>query len=201
MENESKSFWFTLTSILILSNLLVYAFTSIVGGSFITTNINLLMLLGQSNFLVMKGWYWQFFTSMFIHVNIIHLLGNMLFLLIFGLKAEELFSKKLYLGIYFISGLLGNILSLLMGPYVISAGASGAIFGLFGACVIYIRKSIKQSILGALIYSFYLFIMTMGANVNFLSHFGGLIAGLIIGYLEAKKEEKYFNNRKVEFLF
>jgi len=201
MENESKSFWFTLTSILILSNLLVYAFTSIIGGSFITTNINLLMLLGQSNFLVMKGWYWQFFTSMFIHVNIIHLLGNMLFLLIFGLKAEELFSKKLYLGIYFISGLLGNLLSLLMGPYVISAGASGAIFGLFGACVIYIRKSIKQSILGALIYSFYLFIMTMGANVNFLSHFGGLIAGLIIGYLEAKKEEKYFNNRKVEFLF
>jgi rhomboid protease GluP len=192
MHSESKSFWFTITGMLILSNLLAYALTSIIGENFITTNIDIIMLFGQSNFLVMKGWYWQFFTSMFIHVNIIHLLGNMLFLLIFGLKAEELFSKKLYLGIYFASGFLGNLLSLLMGPYAVSAGASGAIFGLFGACVIYIRKSIKQSILGALIYSFYLFIMTVGANVNFLSHFGGLTAGLIIGYLQAKKEEKYF---------
>ena len=192
MHSENKSFWFTTTGMLILSNLLVYMLTSIIGKNFITTNIDIIMLFGQSNFLVMKGWYWQFFTSMFIHVNIIHLLGNMLFLLIFGLKAEELFSKKLYLGIYFASGFLGNLLSLLIGPYAVSAGASGAIFGLFGACVIYIRKSIKQSILGALIYSFYLFIMTMGANVNFISHFGGLTAGLIIGYLQAKKEEKYF---------
>jgi rhomboid protease GluP len=192
MHSESKSFWLTITGMLILSNLLAYALTSIIGENFITTNIDLIMLFGQSNFLVMKGWYWQFFTSMFIHVNIIHLLGNMLFLLIFGLKAEELFSKKLYLGIYFASGFLGNLLSLLMGPYAVSAGASGAIFGLFGACVIYIRKSIKQSILGALIYSFYLFIMTVGANANFISHFGGLTAGLIIGYLQAKKEEKYF---------
>ncbi|MEM2896245.1 MAG: rhomboid family intramembrane serine protease, partial [Candidatus Bathyarchaeia archaeon] len=78
------------------------------------------------------------------------------------------------------------------GPYAVSAGASGAIFGLFGACVVYIRKAIKQSILGALIYSFYIFMITMGANVNFLSHFGGLIVGLITGYLKAKREEKYF---------
>ncbi|MEM3507127.1 MAG: rhomboid family intramembrane serine protease [Candidatus Bathyarchaeia archaeon] len=192
MFNENRSFWSTITNMLILSNLLAYMFTSIAGRNFITTKIDLIMLLGQSNFLVIKGWHWQLFTSMFIHVNIIHLLGNMLFLLIFGLKAEELFSKKLYLGIYFSSGLLGNLLSLLMGPYTISAGASGAIFGLFGACVTYMRKTAKQSILGALIYSFYLFIITMGANVNFLSHFGGLIAGLTIGYLQARKEEKYF---------
>lgn len=192
MCNKGKSFWFTVTGTLILSNLSAYALTSIIGKSFITTNVSLILLFGQSNFLVMEGWYWQFFTSMFVHVNIIHLLGNMLFLLIFGLRAEELFSKKIYVGIYFISGFFGNLLSLFMGPYAVSAGASGAIFGLFGACVVYIRKAIKQSILGALIYSFYIFMITMGANVNFLSHFGGLIVGLITGYLKAKREEKYF---------
>jgi len=173
----------------------VYAYTSIVGGNFIEpfrTNDYLLLSLGQVNALTINGHYWQLLTSMFIHINIIHLFGNMLFLLIFGFRAEEFFSPEEFFFIYFMSGLFGNLLTLLMPLYTVSAGASGAIFGIFGACVIYLRKTFGQSIMGALLFSFLLLMITAGERVNILAHFGGLVAGLIIGYVLAKSRKIVF---------
>jgi len=181
------------TTFLVIANLLVYVYTSIVGGNFIETSYNVLEQWGQFNIYVMNGWYWQLLTSIFIHVDIIHLSLNMFFLLIFGFRANELFSPEEYFFIYFLSGLSGNLLTLLlMHPLTLSAGASGAIFGIFGACVIYLRKTFGQSIVGALLYSFLLLMMTTGRDVNIFAHFGGLAAGLIIGYALAK-------SRKIEF--
>jgi rhomboid protease GluP len=122
---------------------------------------------------------------MFIHASIYHLVGNMLFLLIFGLRGEEMFSLPEFLGIYLIGGLVGNLLSLVFGPFFISVGASGAIFALFGACVIYDRRSVRQSILGALVYAFFLFFINTGEGVNILAHLGGLAFGLVAGYILA----------------
>ncbi|MGQ9461392.1 MAG: rhomboid family intramembrane serine protease [Candidatus Bathyarchaeaceae archaeon] len=167
-------------------------YTSVVGGNFIETNHGVLWTLGQFNLYVMNGWYWQLLTSMFVHVNIIHLFGNMFFLLIFGFRAEEIFSPEEFFFIYFISGLSGNLLTLLMPLYTVSAGASGAIFGIFGACVIYMRKTFGQSIMGALLFSFLLLMITAGERVNILAHFGGLAAGLIIGYVLAKSRKTVF---------
>lgn len=179
----------TPTTFLITANLLVYVYTSVVGGNFVETGYNALEQWGQVNLYVMNGWYWQLLTSIFVHVNIIHLSLNMLFLLIFGFRAEELFSPEEYFFIYFLSGLSGNLLTLLMPLDTLSAGASGAIFGIFGACVIYLRKTFGQSIVGALLYSFLLLMMTMGRGVNIYAHFGGLAAGLIIGYAVAKSRK------------
>jgi rhomboid protease GluP len=106
----------------------------------------------------------------------------MLFLLIFGLRGEEMFSLPEYLSIYLVGGLVGNVLSLVFGPNFISVGASGAIFALFGACVIYGRSSVRQSILGALVYAFFLFFISSGAGVNVLAHLGGIVFGLLLGY-------------------
>ncbi|NWG10675.1 rhomboid family intramembrane serine protease [Candidatus Bathyarchaeota archaeon] len=170
------------TYILIALNIIVYAYTSIIGGDFFSTNENVLMIYGQYNLRVFNGGFWQLLTAMFVHVNITHILGNMFFLLIFGLRAEDLFTIQEYLLIYFASGLAGNLLTLLFGPYMISAGASGAIFGIFGACIIYLRRAIGQSIMNALFYAFFLFIISTGLNVNFLAHLGGLVVGLLIGY-------------------
>ena len=172
------------TYIIIAVNIIFYVYTSIIGGDFITTGDRAIFWFGQVNYLVIyHGWYWQLFTSMFVHVNIIHLLGNMFFLLIFGLRAEELFSLKEYLLIYFLSGLTGNLLTLLFGPNMVSAGASGAIFGMFGACTIYFRHAIGQSMISALMYAFFLLIISLGPNVNVLAHLGGLAVGLLIGYV------------------
>jgi len=175
------------TYIIIALNLAFYAYTSILGRNFMEINYKVILQYGQVNFYVLyQGWYWQVFTAMFVHVNIIHLLGNMLFLLIFGLRAEELFAIHEYLYVYFLSGLAGNMLTLLFGPLAPpSAGASGAIFGLFGACTIYVRRAIRQSIISALLYSFFLLMISAAPNVNYLAHLGGLVIGLLIGYLLA----------------
>lgn len=179
----------TPTTILIIANLGVYAFTSVAGGSLLFTSQNIIEILGQVNISVMNGEYWQLFTSMFVHVDLLHLFGNMLFLLIFGIRAESLFSKKEFFFIYFASGLSGNLLTLLMPPLTLSAGASGAIFGMFSANAIYLGKTLNQSIMGALMYSFFLLILSAGRNVNLLAHFGGLAAGLVIGYTLAKNRK------------
>jgi len=149
----------------------------------------MLILYGQVNGLVLyAGWYWQLLTSMFVHVSIVHLAGNMLFLLIFGLRAEDMFTTTEYASVYLLSGLMGNLLSLVFLPLnVPSAGASGAIFGVFGACIIYSRRTLRQSIMGALIYAFFLLMLSSGPNVNILAHMGGLGMGLLIGYLIAAK--------------
>jgi rhomboid protease GluP len=138
---------------------------------------------GQWNRYVLEGGaYWQLFTAMFVHINIVHLVGNMFFLFIFGLRAEGMFDIKEYLLIYFLSGFAGNLLTLLFGLDMISAGASGALFGMFGAVTIYVRRAIGQSITSALLYAFFLLILSAGFGVNVLAHLGGLVVGLLLGY-------------------
>lgn len=205
------------TNILIAANIIMYVVTSVAGGNFIETGISRVYLyLGQFNYLIHNyGWrtvnsvsipcpaLWQLFTAMFVHANIPHIFGNMFFLLIFGYRAEALFTSKEYYLIYFASGLLGNILSLFFipgyaliiveGQYIreltSSVGASGAIFGVFGASVIYIRRAVGQSIIGALLYAFFLFAMNVSPGVNVFAHLGGLVAGLLIGYVLARKRK------------
>jgi len=177
------------TYLLIAINIAVYAYTSIIGGNFMETDYYVLLQYGQSNSFVMSGGYWQLFTAMFVHVGLVHLLGNMFFLLIFGLRAEDMFTIQEYIIIYLLSGLTGNLLTLLFGPDMLSAGASGAIFGMFGAVTIFVRRAVGQSILSALMYSFFLLMINIGPNVNNLAHFGGLIIGLLIGYMLATKRK------------
>ncbi len=177
------------TYILIALNLAIYVYTSIIGNNFVVTSDSVIRVYGQVNALVYEGAYWQLFTAMFIHADLLHLFGNMFFLLIFGLRAEELFSTPEYFLIYLLSGLTGNLLTLLLGPQLVSVGASGAIFGMFGAVAIYVRRAIGQSILSALMYAFFLLMISWGPNVNFLAHLGGLVAGLLIGYLLAVKRK------------
>jgi rhomboid protease GluP len=193
MGNSQK---FKPTLILIALNVAVYIYTSFAGGDFLTTNFDLMVQYGQVNSLVINfGYYYQLLTSLFIHADIAHIVGNMLFLFIFGLRGEEMFSLPEYLSIYFLGGLTGNLISLLLLPLdTISVGASGAIFSLFGAATIYARRSISQSIIGALIYAFFLLFISSGPGVNYFAHIGGLLAGLIIGYVLAarrKPETRY----------
>jgi len=169
----------TPTTFLVAVNILVYVYTSVVGGNFIRTEYGVLLQFGQANSNVLSGSYWQLLTSIFVHVDITHIALNMLFLIIFGLRAEELFTTEEYFFVYMFSGLAGSLLTLfLMAPNTVSAGASGAIFGMYGAGIIYTRKTFGQSIIGA--------------GVNVVAHFGGLAAGLIIGYALAKSRRDMF---------
>ena len=188
-----SSIKFTPTTFLVAANVLVYIYTSVTGGNFIQTDHTVLSQLGQFNLFVFRGQYWQLVTSVFVHVDISHLALNMLFLVIFGIRAEELFRTEEYFFVYMLSGISGSILTLVLMPiYTISAGASGAIFGMYGANIIYMRKTFGQSIVGALLYAFLLLMLTTGEGVNIVAHFGGLAAGLIIGYGLAKSRSNLF---------
>lgn len=190
------------TYTLLVANCVIYVYTSIIGGNFLETHTKVLLLLGQVNRFVMQGVYWQLLTAMFVHVNIVHITSNMFFLFIFGLRAEELFREWEFYLIYFGSGLAGNLLTLIAGPYafMVSAGASGAIFGLFGANTIYLRKILQRPIVDALFYAFIFFMLSVSANVNILAHLGGLLAGLFMGYFIATSGRVIRQKQRVLFI-
>jgi len=189
MPNSAK---YKPTMVLIALNIGMYVFTSVTGGSFLETNMDVIYQYGQVGVLVFDGYYYQLLSSMFVHANIAHLAGNMIFLLMFGLRGEEIFSLPEYLSVYLLGGLTGNLLSLMpffLDPSIPSVGASGAIFAMFGACTIYIRRAVRQSILGALIYGFFLVFISSAPGVNNFAHVGGLATGLIIGYILATRRK------------
>lgn len=128
---------------------------------------------------------WRLFTSIFLHADALHLFSNMISLLIFGAYVELRYSKFQFILIYIISGLIGSFFSMLLLPsYIISLGASGAIFGLIGAAFsILIVQRDTPLIYLSLIYVFYFVISSFGPNINYFAHIFGLLSGLVMGYL------------------
>jgi len=192
----SVPYRFPSTFVLVVVNVAVYIYTSLLGNNFVSTSDRVLVMYGQSGYAVLRlGQWWQLITSMFIHVNLAHLASNMFFLLIFGLKGEELFTSAEYYLIYLASGLAGNFLSLLLPSLVISAGASGAIFGLFGAVIVYLRRVVGGSVMGALLFAFMFLLITFSVTTNVLAHLGGLVVGLSLGYWLARKRRLQIAHR------
>jgi rhomboid protease GluP len=129
-----------------------------------------------------EHYYWQLFSSMFVHFSILHILFNMYGLYYFGRLNEMHYSIPQFLVIYFGSGLLGNVMSLyLIPPDIPSGGASGAIFGLVGSYVTIEKKAQHMGM--ALVYAALIFIQSSGPGVNIFAHLFGLIAGLILGLI------------------
>lgn len=181
MQKNSRLWMPTYT--LIAANIVVYAFTAFLSGDGFQTSNSVFWAFGQDNIAIQNGEVWRLFSAIFVHANIVHLFGNMFFLLIFGLRAEDMFDVKEYYLIYFLSGLTGGILTFFFWFDSLSVGASGAIFGVLGATMIYVRRAVGHSIMSALVYAFFMFFLnSMGQNVNLLAHLGGLVAGLLIGY-------------------
>ncbi len=135
---------------------------------------------------------WRLFTAMFIHGDLIHLFSNMFGLFLFGVFVESFFSRKDFLLIYFISGLLGNIFSLFLLPsYIISFGASGAVFGLIGASlIIVIKERYTPLIFISLVYVLYFLVSSFTPGINYFAHIFGLIGGLLLGYFFQKANLK-----------
>lgn len=134
--------------------------------------------------LIKSGEYYRLFTSMFLHIGIIHLLCNMYSLYVIGKEVENLFGKIKFLSIYIISGICGSILSLAFSSNTVSARASGAIFGLLGALLYfgyyyrtYLGATIKTSILPVIIIN--LIIGFISPGIDNSAHIGGLIGGIL----------------------
>ena len=140
---------------------------------------------------------WTIVTSMFLHAGFGHIFANMFTLYFFGSAVARLIGKGRFLIVYFGGGILGNILLLLLAPFFpfsIAIGASGAVFALGGTLAV-MRPGLRV-IVFPIPAPIPLWIAVIGGFVilSFLplvawqAHLGGLIFGLILGYVFRKRE-------------
>lgn len=132
---------------------------------------------------VAEGEWHRLVTSMFTHEEIWHIAFNMLGLWWLGGPLEQALGRARYLALYLISGLAGSGLTyLLAAGNTASLGASGAIFGLFGATAVLMRR-LNQDMRPVIALLVINVIITFGwSNIAWQAHIGGLVAGVVIGY-------------------
>lgn len=150
----------------------IYLTEGILGGDIFQPDLNAVYPFLQVNALVWQGEVWMLFTSMFLHADVLHLGGNLLFLLLFGTALEEQVSPGRWVITYLASGLVGNLTFLLLGGDAIGLGASGAIWGLLAAA------GGMRGLVGMIFYGG----LNIFAGGGFLAHAGGLLAGLVIRF-------------------
>lgn len=136
------------------------------------------------------GEYYRLLTSMFLHWDYEHILNNMFMLAILGYQMEKEYGSIKFLVTYMVSGLLGNVLSgiieMMTAQYSIGVGASGAVFGIFGAMLVLMfknRKGYGQNYGPRLIILFILAVFgNMQEGVDWVAHFGGALTGVITAF-------------------
>lgn len=178
-----------ITPILININILIFIIMAISGVHLIMPSNESLLLWG-ANFrpLTLEGEWWRLLSSTFIHIGIFHLLLNMYALLYIGLLLEPYLGKARFLSAYVLSGIVGSVTSLYWNELTISAGASGAIFGMYGVFLAMlttnlIEKSARKSLLISIsIFVVYNIVNGLKGGIDNAAHIGGLISGAIIGY-------------------
>jgi rhomboid protease GluP len=187
---------YKLTYALIILNSIVYLISAFLSQNFTDMDMQTLVDMGAlyGPYTVQDGEWWRLFTAMFLHGGMTHILMNMISLYIVGRAADMYFDTKSYLSIYLFSGLLGGLASLYMHPDSVGVGASGAIFGIFGALAGFFlahREKIASHSKAfmkdfAIIIGINLVIGFSIPSVDVSAHVGGLVVGLIGGFVLSK---------------
>ena len=144
-------------------------------------------------YILHKGEYYRFVTSIFIHIGLTHLIFNSYALYVFGIQIERVMGKMKYIFFFLVTGIGGNIITYIfslrseMSFATVSAGASGSLFGVLGAFLYLIRRHPtmispegKKSILSML--GLNLVLTLLVPNISITAHFGGFIAGYLASY-------------------
>jgi rhomboid protease GluP len=156
---------------------------------------NSLYYFSENSILVLQyGEWWLLFTAMWVHADILHIASNMVALLIFGLMLEGSVKTWQYVVIYLVSGLLGNLGSLLLSdPYSFSLGASGCIFGVLAASFVVNRRIDPTALLIGIVFSIFFIILSIAPDVDSFAHIFGAAGGVIFGYVFSGKppEERF----------
>jgi membrane associated rhomboid family serine protease/Flp pilus assembly protein TadD len=192
-EAEPPHFPIVVGTVLIL-NLLVFVVQTVTGGS--TNTFNLVRMGAQHGPSIEGGEYWRFVTAAFLHIGILHLLVNSLCLWQLGRLLEHLFGATHFAFLYLIAGVGGTVCSFFMNelvsPGTVSAGASGAIFGVAGAMLVaglrysdQIPESLQRAFgtgaLPFLVFSLYYGFTRSG--IDNYAHIGGALAGAVCGWV------------------
>ena len=186
-----------ITVLLVAVNVIVYLILEMVGS---TGDAEFMMKMGAAwPPSILEGEYWRFLSSTFMHFSFEHILNNMLVLACAGAILEKALGHIKYLLLYLLAGVGGSVLSFFQmiysGEYAVSAGASGAIFGIIGALLwIVIRhRGRYESLTGKglvfmIVISLYYGISSGG--VDNWGHIGGLLMGFILSMILYRKSRK-----------
>ncbi|MCT2537560.1 rhomboid family intramembrane serine protease [Aquibacillus koreensis] len=170
-----------ITYVLLGINLFLFMLLEMSGGS---TNIEALINLGAKyNPAIIEGEWWRIISSMFLHIGVLHLFMNMLALFYVGALVEQIYGNVRFTIIYFLAGIIGGLSSFAFNSQV-AAGASGALFGLFGALLFFglnYRRVFFQTMGWNVIFVILLNIM-FGLSIPAIdngAHLGGLLGGFV----------------------
>ena len=130
---------------------------------------------------------WRLFSAIFVHIGLQHFVLNMVTLYFIGRIAEDLFGSKAFLALYLLSGLMGNLFVLVFSPLAVAAGASTALFGIFGAIaslrfiarspyIHYLSQRYTSLILINILFSFM-------PGISLAGHLGGLVGGGLLAFV------------------
>jgi membrane associated rhomboid family serine protease len=161
-------------------NVLAYAVTALTSPGGFTGNIGS-KLFDQLELVPLRvaadGQYWRLIGAAFLHIGLLHLAGNMISLAIVGPALERVFGAWRFLSVYLIGALGGSVAVYLFGsPYGAVAGASGAIFGLFAATLIVLRRLGLDARFMVLAIGLN-FAVSFAPGISLLGHLGGFVSG------------------------
>lgn len=173
------------TQVILLINALVFMLTTFLVTDFGRSLTALMMGALYKNFIYGANEWWRLITAGFLHVDFFHILMNMIVLYQAGTIVERVFGKKQMFTIYMVSILSSSLLALvMMDGGTISLGASGGVFGLMGAIVVYLFSSnlvkvpkVRNQILSTL---FANLLISLLPGISFWGHLGGFIGGVLI---------------------
>jgi len=162
----------------------------------VTSGVNVFLPDGESlmkwgaNFrpVTLEGEWWRLLSSCFLHIGVFHLLMNMYALLYIGLLLEPHLGKSRFAAAYILTGISASTASLWWHDLTISAGASGAIFGMYGIFLAMlttnlIEKSARKALLTSImVFVAYNLVNGLKGGIDNAAHIGGLISGLVVGY-------------------
>lgn len=145
--------------------------------------------------LTLSGQWWRLLTAIFVHIGLIHIAFNMWCLWDLGMLAEGLYGRWTFASIYLLTGIAASLTSVAWSPLRISAGASGAIFGIAGALIASFKlgefsvpaEQIRGVLRSVVLFAVYnLAFGAVSARTDNAAHIGGLVSGLMLGALTAK---------------
>ena len=174
--------------VLIGVNVLIFIATSISSGSITNVSMAIVNQVGVSSATIASQ-PWTIVSAIFIHDGIFHILFNMLTLYFFGMYVLALVGETRFFLVYFIGGIVGNALFMLLAPGQIAVGASGAIFALGGVLAVLVPRlkvmifpiPVPVDLWISILISFLVLIVFTG--VAWQAHLGGLLTGLAAGYI------------------
>lgn len=185
------------TQAIVALNFLVFALMVLSGGGLFEPSAQQMIRWGAGwGPLTTGGQPWRLFTEMFVHFGIIHIGMNMFVLWQGGALIERLLGNFPYLVVYILSGLTGSFVSLYFHPNSLTAGASGAVFGVYGGLLGFLavqRGTVPAPLLRSLFNAVGIFIVynfafaMMSKEVDLSAHGGGLVGGIILGAVLSRK--------------